>query len=339
MRDKRIDLLRFIGLSMIILAHVEPPDLIMQIRNFDVPIMVIISGISFSISFKNKETFSLYVWKRFKRLVLPVWAFLSIFFLLMTHLFPHTIDLNLKIMAKSYLLTDGIGYVWIIRVFLLVALVSPLLYHWNQKEKSNTRYLLTLAALAIAYEIFRYYSMPYIHGGKLRLISLVSHYVLAYSLIFALGLRIYQFKKPELIATFLVAIATFVITRWYLGSYTDSSISTQDYKYPPSFYYFSYSIFVFAILWSISDKIVSFVESIKLSGVVFFVAQNSIWVYLWHILFITLLPDNYYLEKYLLTYISAGIITYFQTRIVNLIINKESLPNGMKKNIRMVFTG
>ena len=64
MRDKRIDLLRFIGLSMIILAHVTPPDVIMQIRNFDVPLMVIISGISFAISFKNSEKFTIYVWKR-----------------------------------------------------------------------------------------------------------------------------------------------------------------------------------------------------------------------------------------------------------------------------------
>lgn len=339
MRDKRIDLLRFIGLSMIILAHVSPPDLIMQIRNFDVPLMVIISGISFAISFKKGEAFSLYVWKRFKRLVLPVWAFLSIFFLLMTQVFPNAINLDLGTMVKSYLLYDGIGYVWIIRVFILVALVSPLLYLWNQREKSNVRYLAILALLAIAYEFFRYYSMPYIGEGKLRLLSLVSHYELAYSLLFAFGLRIYQLKKPEMVGTFVVAIATFIICRWYLQSFTDSSVSTQDYKYPPSMYYFSYSIFIFALLWSVSDKIVAFVESIKISNVVFFVAQNSIWVYLWHIVFITLLPDNGYLEKYFITYISAALITYVQTRIVNLIINQQSLPKGVKKNIRIVFTG
>ena len=339
MRDKRIDLLRFIGLSMIILAHVTPPDVIMQIRNFDVPLMVIISGISFAISFKNSEKFTIYVWKRFKRLVLPVWAFLSMFFLLMTYAFPGTLTLNLETIVKSYLLYDGIGYVWIIRVFILVALVSPLLYWWNQKERSNVRFLLTLAILAIAYELFRYYSLPYIQGGKLRLLSLVSHYVLAYSLIFAFGLRIYQLKKAELIGALVIAAATFILTRWYLFSFTDNSISTQDYKYPPSFYYFSYSIVAFIILWSISDKIVAALEAVKISNAVFFIAQNSIWVYLWHIVFITLLPDNGYLEKYLITYISAGIITYIQTSMVRLVVNHDSLPNGLKKNVRIVFTG
>ncbi|SFK21637.1 hypothetical protein SAMN04488079_106193 [Methylophaga sulfidovorans] len=47
MRDHRIDLLRFIGLSMIIFAHVGPPSILFQLRNFDVPLMVLISGMSY----------------------------------------------------------------------------------------------------------------------------------------------------------------------------------------------------------------------------------------------------------------------------------------------------
>ena len=39
-----IDFLKLLGLFCIILAHVNPPAIIMQIRNFDVPLMVILSG-------------------------------------------------------------------------------------------------------------------------------------------------------------------------------------------------------------------------------------------------------------------------------------------------------
>lgn len=78
-RDNRIDLLRFIGLAMIILAHVSPPDIVFQGRNFDVPLMVIVAGLSFQVSYRY-ESYISYLWKRIKRLLFPVWLFLSIVF-------------------------------------------------------------------------------------------------------------------------------------------------------------------------------------------------------------------------------------------------------------------
>lgn len=39
-----IDFLKLVGLFCIILAHVGPPAVVMQLRNFDVPLMVILSG-------------------------------------------------------------------------------------------------------------------------------------------------------------------------------------------------------------------------------------------------------------------------------------------------------
>jgi fucose 4-O-acetylase-like acetyltransferase len=49
-RDIRFDILKVIGLFCIILAHVSPPSLIFQLRNFDVPLMVMISGSVFYLS-------------------------------------------------------------------------------------------------------------------------------------------------------------------------------------------------------------------------------------------------------------------------------------------------
>lgn len=47
MRNTYIDFLRFIGLTLIILAHVKAPVWITELRCFDVPLMVFVSGISF----------------------------------------------------------------------------------------------------------------------------------------------------------------------------------------------------------------------------------------------------------------------------------------------------
>ena len=111
LRDNNIDLIRFIGLSLIILAHISPPDIILNLRTFDVPIMIFVSGMTYynkhlSFSFKN-------ILHRFKRLVFPVWIFLTIYFIPIILLKSVGIDLglNFRHILGSYLLLDGIGYV------------------------------------------------------------------------------------------------------------------------------------------------------------------------------------------------------------------------------------
>lgn len=80
-RDVTIDILRVCGLLLIMLAHVNPPNLIFQIRTFDVPMMVFVSGVSYFLSKKADVSYFSYAFSRFKRLVLPVWIFF-VFFLL-----------------------------------------------------------------------------------------------------------------------------------------------------------------------------------------------------------------------------------------------------------------
>ncbi|WP_400262599.1 acyltransferase family protein [Sphingobacterium sp. SG20118] len=131
-RDKSIDIIRSIGLICIILAHINPPFTIFQIRNFDVPLMIFISGYLFgdkNQTFNSLNDFSSYLWKRFVRLVIPVWLFLSVFYSIQ-YAFPFLFKINYTdfpdIMISSYMLMDGFGYVWIIRVFLMIAILGPL---------------------------------------------------------------------------------------------------------------------------------------------------------------------------------------------------------------------
>lgn len=51
MRDEKVDSPRFVGLAMVVLAHVGPPEWLFQLRNFDVLLMVLLSGISFILKF------------------------------------------------------------------------------------------------------------------------------------------------------------------------------------------------------------------------------------------------------------------------------------------------
>jgi fucose 4-O-acetylase-like acetyltransferase len=337
MRDERIDILRFIGLAMIIFAHVEPPGILFQLRNFDVPLMVLVSGMSFAISYRSDEPFFEYVWKRAKRLIFPVWIFLTLYFISIAVFDSSSDDLQTKTILTSYALLGGIGYVWIIRVFILVALVSPFIYSYHKKEKSNSKYLIMLASISIIFEIIRYFSLPYLENTAIKLITHCTHYILPYSIIFALGLRLSSLKATTTKIISSILLLTFILIFGWLYSTQGKIIPTQEFKYPPSIYYFSYAIFISLLLWQLSNSIDKVIIKLKIKPLVLFIAQNSIWIYLWHIPFIKYFEFNFII-KYLITFSAAVLITSIQMKIVKKLLLKVT-NTSVQKNIKMVLTG
>lgn len=339
MRDSRIDILRFIGLAGIILAHIDTPKILTELRSFDVPLMVLVSGMSFNLSYKDNESYLLYIWKRVKRLVFPLWIFLTLYFAVKLSFFE---KLPWKIIFESYALTDGIGYVWIIRVFLLVAIFSPFLYLYNKKINSSAQYIFILSAFFFIYEVLRYLSLPYIKTGVGYIASLIIHYAIAYSLLFALGLRITSLNKSQIAKLSLANLALFIVicSRSFLiyGQY----ISLEQFKNPPSIYYFSYSIFMFSILWMYSAEIEYMLEKLELKSLVLFVAQNSLWIYFWHILFVNIflkLPNVNFVLKYLVIFSMSAFLTYCQVWIVSNVIAPHISSTTLQKNIKALLTG
>lgn len=335
MRDERIDVLRFIGLSMIMLAHTAPPSIIFQLRNFDVPLMVFLAGISFSLSY-NSGRYLVYVWKRIKRLVLPVWSFLSLYFLFMylTNV-PQSVP-EIKTVLSSYFLISGIGYVWIIRVFLLVAIIAPFLYRFNGMVKSHFNYFLLLFILYSSYSVLMFLS-PQVHLVQWVLNNVI-FYVIPYSIVFSLGVRVNSFSVSQ-INTLICLMGVLFLTS-ALAVYFNAGrvMSTQDFKYPPQAYYLSYSLFVAFLGWRLSGLLLARFHFSFLRSWVMFVSQNSIWVYLWHIPFVAGIPAPYYIKWPVVLFVSSG-ITYVQVYFVNFILIPKLSSVRVKTNLKLVFTG
>lgn len=138
-RDLYIDFLRFLGLSLIILAHINPPMVLFQFRCFDVPLMLFVSGLTISSSCSCK--YVNYVTKRTMRLIIPVWIFLAAYlpalYFVQFRFLPKQY-LTGEMIVRSFLLLDNsIGYVWIIRVFLIVMLVTPFVQKFNERIKNS----------------------------------------------------------------------------------------------------------------------------------------------------------------------------------------------------------
>ena len=118
-RNYYLDFLKFLGLSLIILAHVPIPNWLAAIRNFDVPLMVFVSGCLSNGSLGRSDGLFAYYKKRFLRLLVPTWIFLTIYFGIFLVFGKNGLPAKETIL-KSYLLqNDSIGYVWIIRIYFI----------------------------------------------------------------------------------------------------------------------------------------------------------------------------------------------------------------------------
>lgn len=300
MRDKSIDVLRFIGLSCIILVHCNSPFLISQLRCFDVPLMLFVSGLA--CSGKVIPNYREYIIKRAKRLLIPTWCFVSVFLIMIlaAQYALHKPLLSYSYIAESYAMTGGIGYVWIVRVFLLVAIITPMIM-WIEKRISNDNGLIcsVLIGGGIIEMIVFYSSSMAMDSFMQRMTNEWIVTLFAYSLFFLMGLRMRRInaKRAWKIAGFFSLMMIVALAVYYSQHGLPIRLS-PNYKYPPHSYYILYGFFACSLLWSARN----WFAPILGNKLFLFIGQNTIWIYLYHILFLYIpIPINWVL-KYFVVY-------------------------------------
>lgn len=328
-RYNYIDFLRFIGLSLIILAHVHAPNIIHQIRCFDVPLMLFVSGLAYG----NKDVKS--SWKQFylpriKKLLIPVYLFVMID--LAAYIITNRTLSTQTVIRTFFLCEDGaVGYIWIFRVFILIMLVTPFLSRINRKM-SYKRFCIFMLSLYIL-QWFLVWFMRYISIEPL--ISVYREtlpYLVGYAIPFLLGLRLRQTDKKQenafLITIIIVSIT--VLCLFYIQHHTIIE-PTPYFKYPPRSYYIIYGLFASAALWKLRHTL----NPLANSKLVLFIGRNTIWIYLWHIVFVTIanhLFENWLL-KYFLTYSLALLFYQIQYTLI------KKLRQRTKLDVLNVFIG
>lgn len=350
-RDIKYDGLRAIGLLAIILAHTGTTDLIYQIRNFDVPMMILVSGTVYSMSSGINTNYWSYILSRLRRLVIPTWIFLSIYFI-----FHHIINwttgkpfpYSSADLIKSYTLTWGVGYVWIIRIFVLVAIIIPLFLKIFRNIKNSRYFLLILLVIYVIYElIFLYYSHSAILKDDSYIQFIFQNYILniiPYGCIAGLGLYLSKAGKRSILFLSGIFFILFISLAYFYNS--NQFTQTQLYKYPPQIYYISYALFVSLLLYLFSKT--NIFKIIFGSGFMLFIGRSSLWIYLWHILFLAIwdilkIPVSNLLPKYIAVYLFvltlSILMTYIQRRIVYKLLIKYDSRQSIKKFLKETFLG
>lgn len=326
-RDSSIDILRFIGLMLIILSHASPsPNFIMQIRCFDVPMMLFISGLT--CANKDFPKYFQFVKKRTARLITPVYIFLVAYFIFLVIVqglgyIPSI--LTTKKAVESFLLLDGIGYVWIIRVFLLIMLVTPILCKVG-KLKNSIVALITISLILVCDFTVRLLDNCTIPSIIQILIKDYIIYTLAYSAPFLLGYKLrYSNTKSSIFWTVFCSILVLTGLYIYINNIGYPISISPQFKYPPQAYFIIYGMFCSVILWNSRNWWIKVLDC-KLTR---FIGQNTIWIYLWHIPLVALLlyAVNNWCIRYVILICIPTLLFFIQYKIVNKINITTKIKN------------
>lgn len=323
-RDPSIDFLRFIGISLIILAHVSPSGVIFELRSFDVPLMIFISGLTLS---DKKVSFNVtYFIKRIKRLLLPVYLFLTIYFLIIAavQLLGFDLGVTSKHIIDSYLLLEGIGFVWIIRVMLCIALLTPLLKFLTDRFTLSAIIVFCLSILLIA---------DYCANCSVFLNNIILRdyllYGMVYSVPFIIALKIHSVKTANVVYIVGILLLLMLVDYIYLNESGRilSFISFNGFKYPPQSYFILYGLVCSLILYLIICRSKQFI-SVKWLEII---GCNTMWIYLYHIPLIQLTGrlNMHWGVRYIVVYMLAFGLTYCQLKLVKNISNRYNLKNKL----------
>jgi len=337
-RNFQLDFLRFVGISCIILAHQHVPRILFQLRNFDVPLMVMISGFSYAnYSEKNYTTYINYVKDRFFRLVIPTWLFLAFYNF---YVFYSTNNLpTISNVMKQICMVGGTDVgVWIIRIFFSMALIAPFIRRIDKKIQSNYLCFFCMITIFGLYELFYLLSSNYMPVMIFKTFKTAFFFTVGYGLILWFGMRISLYNPNVLRNCMLVFGIIFVSCFFYFYFIKHSIVTTQRYKYPPRLYYLSYALFASIVMFYLTQK-----YSMQRNKIIQFIGSATLWIYLWHWFVMKAygylgLPTQY-VVKFSIVYLVAVLIVCFQVKLVIYFANKLEFSITQKKLLYKMLTG
>lgn len=289
--------------------------------------MVFLSAYCFANGSHGLKDYKSYFFKRFKRLVLPCWVFLVIWFVFNYGVLEKQPDWRNVIMCFT-LLTPW--YLWIIRIFLCMALIAPIVSKHILKLSSRSFYTLMIIGL-ICNEFLCNASNSYLY------IILVM--IFSYFLVFAYGIYIKNIYNKQILIIGACTAIVFILIAIIKGHTQGCFVLVGKYKSPPHLYYLSYAFMCLSILWLVRQRLMNLLQKIRLKGFATYVGSHTLWIYLWHIPIVTFLEGRLNAPiRFMIVYFSAILLAFLQERIVLLLCDYMS-NEKIKKEVKSVFIG
>ena len=283
-RNTAVDILRVIGLILVICAHCSFPEWFIRFRDFDVVLLVFVSGISYNLSLSRHQSqgWTEYALRRFRRLVLPVWYFL-IFFFVFFFLLGRRFTVSQMIQSFA-LLAGGILFVWVYRIMLTSSLLNPLTVKAAEGQSKISLILISVLVIAGSDMIYQF---GFAHLGTAgKVLEYLITYTAGYGAVSFLGCEFPGMDRRQKTVMTAVFAVLFLLTGLILH-FPDF----YDWKYPPMMYYISYGLMCSGILYMVFEHVTAENRLIR------WLSQNCMNIFIWHIF-----------AYYLLEYISADLL-------------------------------
>lgn len=290
-RNYIYDLLKTVGMILILLAHCQNKPIILDyLRNFEVILLVTVSAMlsyeKYSELIQWDSMIKRNIVKRLKRLIIPTWFFLFVFFTIIYVVtkfrgvsFPYT----KSVMVESFLMINGIGYVWIMLVYCWITIGLPILFIiFNRLNISGNVKTIVLACLFFAYKICSSAllncqdSLSYYTKNTLL-------YFLGYSLISFLPYALKNYVNITYLkqGILFVFIHLLLFLRAVILRKSPAQLIAVS-KYPPLIYYYSFGLGISLVLYSLLSHIIIRENSVYAKIVSMF-GKHSQWIYFNHI--------------------------------------------------------
>jgi peptidoglycan/LPS O-acetylase OafA/YrhL len=338
-RNINYDLMRLIGVLVIMIAHASPPNWLFQLRNFGTPLLIVGSALTYALIYERR---SLDIWKfyrkRLTRLALPAWIFLTFFFVsfyIVSALLGKIYPFSTKEIIDSYTFNGGIGFVWILKVYIILALITPFAVRINRNARSPISYFCLLGTGYVLYEISYLLSMSVVKGTPAMIMEMVVFTLVPYALLYLYGFRLAKLKYKDVVIISVISFLVFV--GLFISKYVETGgpVPTQGYKYPPRLYYLSYAFFALNAVYLFCCNIR--LEGARLKVAIMWLSSNSLWIYLWHIMafhiWSQVFPDpkgnlSLFLVKVTFLLATGILVTALQNKLVASIFTAEKLKTS-----------
>lgn len=314
-------------------TYYPPPNLIVrELRSFDVPMMVFLSGVSFSMSCGRSSNYWTYIKKRFVRLILPTWIFLLFYHIIIFIVHP---DFNVIIGFVTSLFMKTGWYTWIMRLFFFIALMSPLVI-WINRKTSKIQYMILLLFFLVINE---YIENIINADGENSNILVIAWMNMPFLMIFSIGSRINRLKSSYIINVAVLAIFAYVLCAVYYYTQEGQYVELGSKKYPPHFYYITYGIGMIFILWIIRKSLLNLFENLKVLPLITFIGRHTMWIYFWHIIFLDRVTNIHSATlRFSIVIIGAVFLTWIQSLTISKVSASMNNPDKIKL-MKTVFNG
>lgn len=218
----------------------------------------------------------------------------------------------------------GIGYVWVILIYIYGAMLVPLF----NKIKTGIVSSVVIALIYVLYEIAFYYRW----GVDNRVILATIYYIIPYGIVAYLGFNYTSFSKLTkriiMIVSFVFFVSLGIYYRYVYGYFQNTQIA----KYPPRVYFLGFGVGVSFLLLGFCERFTLKIYELK---IVKFISKNSMWLFLWHVLVLRLydfweLSRRWYF-RYVAVLAGALLITFITECIKHLFMKKIAAMKKKKK--------